>query len=384
MPSSEKILKKYLQLLGTLILISGAAFFVASRSSNYFDFELLPGKINIFQKERMRSFFDKLPQLNPDSEKWAFFWGASEIESGLETTILDELFTERNLQFKAYNLGIRGVYPLVYQAFTTRLQEELDKQHKKIAVSFFKIPLNKLTVAYSLFNDENSLVDNFSILLTPGNYSFLKEHPSLFAKSLLDHYLLADMSLDTPYYLVYYSLRDHLGVFHRDPGYHDFFMIWLDKDLMEKDFWSLSAAGSYRWNLPKTKDLFESYLKRKKDPTVIADSYLQFEDCCGMKNLDLNENLLGELIQQIKTLKTISNKVVIYNIPEEPSFQSFKGSRYNQNVQKIAERIKSETGLDVYNAEVSLEDSDYIDFLHLSLTGQRKFYSALLKKVYPQ
>lgn len=80
-------------------------------------------------------------------------------------------------------------------------------------------------------------------------------------------------------------------------------------------------------------------------------------------------------------LKTVSKKVVLYHIPEPPEYLVAKTDAYQDNLSEIFSQIESHTDIPVMEVEASLEEQDFLDFLHLSDSGQIKFYDQLFKQL---
>lgn len=337
-----------------------------------------PRMTGTFLKYRMSEAVEKLPAVHQSQGKYIYFWGASEIESALDTNLINQLLAAKGLDLKAVNMGMRSVHPVVYRAFTDRIASELEKSGKRIEVSMVKFPANKLTRVYRNSYRESDVDDQLGPILRPEYWEFAKDRPLPYLSGILHHYFLLDYTLLVPSEM----LMDYLKSFHANPEMYRqklYFSIWTDRKFLESENWSSARAGTYNWNLPESEKDFVQALEAKKTYNVRYTSYHYFERCCGLSSLDFDEHLLDDFIQTIEILKRVSNRVYIYTIPETDEFNLWRATTYDRKMTGILRRVQRLTEVEVIDTagKVHLDEDDYLDFLHLGAEGQRKFYDYL-------
>lgn len=377
----SKLMKDYLRFLVVLSVMAGAAAMVNAALSNQLEEKTLPEQTGIFLKRRMSDFLESLPELVKKHPNTAFFWGASEIESGLDTKIIDSVFADKKLNLEAVNVGMRNIHPLIYRQFTVRTQEALQSQ-KKIKVSFIKIPLNKLTKRYVRTARLDSMKDQLGAVVKLSDLTLLKEHPKLFTNAVMNHLFLFDASTHVVSTLVQKSIRENLAP-TKETSLQTYFSIWSDRKFYETPAWNLTERGTYRWNLPTSQEQLEQRIQEKSSHAVKVASYKYFEDCCEIGTLQFDSEITKVFIEQVKMIEGISEKVILYTIPEAASFESYKKPGYEKRRKDLLTSLSLATGLQVHDMQfkAQLQESDYVDFLHLSEEGQNKLYKVLFDEI---
>lgn len=379
MPNSKVTLRSYFNQLISFSCVLILGLFVAIPISNYYQEQAMPELTSIFLRNRMSTFLQEINSLYEENKEYAYFWGASEIESGLNTDVIDRLFIQANQRYHAINVGMRSVYPVVYTTFAQAVAEKLNSMKRQIPISFINVPVNKLTNQYLLTFGGSDFSEQISSFVSMQNRRLLKRNPNTFISSLARHYLFFDQSLNGPSFYLDRVYRRFLRR-EEEPDNEIFFSLWSKRIFYERPTWSKERRGTYSWNLPESEPEFQKYSDLKKDRKVALESYRIFERCCGMVTLDFNDGLLNEFVHFVNTIKLVSDQVVLYHIPEEQEFRHYRGPAAENEQRLLFSQLEERTGLKVRRfGEIEFESDDYIDFLHLSEKGQEKYYTWLFQ-----
>lgn len=358
------------------------ALWIFSQATGAIEDRSLPYATPIFVKKRMQDFFSQEQQVLKVPNT-ALFFGASEVECCVDPAILNPLMKKEGWDLQAFNVGMRNVEMEVYLAFVYVLSRHLQEQGKKLEAVFVKVPHTKLTQRYRRYSQRTAMkADQMAELLS---YEDLWQGRSLFQDQFLEILIYKTIFFDSsPYiYKVYLrNLFNEAGILRRDEASEKFNSLWFEKDFLERPLWRLESGGVYEWNLPASQASYQKSLQEKQEKNIQRWSNQRLNICCDINRLLTSSGQVEMFNQIVNILKTVSRKVILYHIPEPSEFNNYRAIGYEGNIRYLFSSIKSGTGLPVWEVEnLRLEGSDYIDILHLSPSGQKKFYGALFEKL---
>lgn len=381
MRSSEVTPKGYLKILRFPLLFALLSLAAAVLFARGIQYQSLPRVTGVFVKLRMQETIDKLPDLYARDSRFAFFWGPSEIEDGLETEVLDQVFKKNRMDVKAVNVGMRNVHPMAYRAFAERVAHDLEVRGQKIEISFIKFPTGKLTKIYRRNYPYATVLDEVGQVLPFSDLEFAKSRPLVYLGAAVNHYVLRDASLA----IVHDFFKTKLDQWMPQPETRKtaaYFSIWQDPKFLERHLWDLEARGAYRFNRSASEEAFKEAVRAKQDRNLQTNSYFYFERCCGLNSLEFDMDLIEDFAAAVNSISRVSKKVYIYQIPETEDYNIWRRSFFLRKIQGALSVIDEKVNAEILDTtRIKVPADGYLDFLHLNHEGQRQFYGELMKKI---
>ena len=286
--------------------------------------------------------------LNQKEPKIIYFIGSSQVETGLNTLIVEEDLKKNEIEAKIYNLGISGDTPL------RRLKEmhSIIESHPDLVI---------IGITYYAFHEDS--VQDFSKFArgsTIDEYSKLDEY----SKSLYGE------KISTPSFFQKYDISSYFGNGQKMMGYFRYGPKDPERSKnmfkSELDFETESASAFF------LKERHDNVI-RKLNPengTEGEKELFLYTRVSETKNPDKKAFLYF-----VQKLKENNISVIIVNMPINPMISDKIPDSTRENYSDVINNTVNITGAQYYDYEKILPVKDFIDVLHFHTNNGKKIFS---------
>lgn len=329
-----------------------------------------------FLKNRLHYMVDYL-EASPQENNLNVFWGASEIETGI-----DPIYIDKDKNQTSLNLGLRVGHPELFIAQAKRVKEIFARKGQKVRHSIIKVPLARMTESYAGSSyyktdilDLLSQVDSKDMMIER-----LKNEPQQILGYLSARYIWQDANLGS----VRTKFRQAVGLSDEVPAILEAnFEIWKQPEYLENPAWNKEQRGFYNFNRPQTELAYRA-LQPRLHAIPAQDAIISFhQSCCDILGLGPSDQMINSYADFITEIQSFSDKVSILYFPESPYLESRRSEESKKNKEKILQELSVKTGAAIINAENNLnfQTEDYIDAIHLSDQGSKKIMNWLASQL---
>lgn len=340
-------------------------------------------------RTRLREITEAIDSL-PSKPPANVFFGASEVEVGINPIALDEQLLKKGLPTESYNFGIRNATGHHVELLASRLY--LDMKGKKDSVGFsvfFFTPLRNTKDFFrqiSKYGNFSNVSTYSSIIYTgemllPRLRSFNKE---AFSTAFLK-YAYGSVSPDSAMDELDEFIRARMSFSLEGKNFRDVMMlkysIWSDPVFYQAPPWNPSTRGWHFFGYPETREALAPLLTAFDNPEVLRKSNIIDATLGGGWNFDFDENLIADFEQAIITASAISQHTLLIYYPELMDYAPPQGLQAISQTLREVSRTTGATLID-YSVCRVFQKSDYLDGTHLNIQGQAKLSALLAEDIF--
>lgn len=375
MPTS----KDYFVVFGYVFFVVAVASVAIRDVSRRYDTGVYQSGPGPFAARRMSEFLHLQSELVQKYPKLIYVVGASEIEAAYEPLLVDPLLAKMGIEQKSANVGIRGLHPFFFQLFAENIAKRLKAENKQVDAVMLRVPLDNMTTGFARFSPLGGRVDQMCGLDVSQNWDNIVYR----IRAAIHCQFWKETYSRTLFSVWRKAIQDRLNP--TLSAFAKYRRIWADPMFLDPDYWNLERRGAIGWNLPESEVAFKQALMDKKDSRVIKASHTVWIQEFGYDDPVFEKASVDSLKATLLELKQVAKRVFIFMTPEG-EFVQYHDESDKQRIESLLQEISQETGSvriqmpDIHN----LTPDDYLDFLHLSSSGQIKFYKPLFDFIAPQ
>lgn len=329
---------------------------------------------NKWSKDRASGILEAIKEISPTQLNTILFLGPSEVEVGYDSIAFDKESEVRGSKTTSYNFAVRNIgtfIPLYFSAITRALQ----KNQVRPKVIFVQIPPSRLTVLARTSQKEQSKSHDLTSVFFD-YHEFDQPYMSLedflylsFNKYILKEHTLQQLQFQLSRYFKNSFIKDNL-----------IFDIWNSLDLQTDPAYDPLVRGTFYWKFENNKNLELRAYTTEREELYVASIRVQ-EKCCDFYGLNLDLDYIDQVKQAVLRLTKIADHVVVVSLPEHPSYESDKERDLKlDNIMKEFSDLKNVEYFDFMHDQDFVKN-DFIDVIHFSPEGVKKFSQKLANKV---
>lgn len=323
----------------------------------------------------LKSHTDKLSKTVP-------VFGASEMECTFQPTETNKILSASGKDLTIINMAVRNFTMNQMEAQLVEVQKIVRSSGKKFPMVILDIPLNMLTKKvedhYKTQSDDEMLISfsDYKTLLALSRYS-IPEKLSLVLKKLLFERYDPEIAANYFFYLVqrkYDSIVPaYLDETTKQSRRLEFFIyrLWYDNLFHPFPAWDPEKQGEFQFNQPDSHEDFAKVLSNVKSPEGRELTKLFAEICCDVSGLKFSEELVKLMETNIEILKTVSDTLVLTNLPFNPDLNI--PLETTQRSREFLNQLANKHGVKIYYFADYYKPTpeQYMDSIHLIDQGQQ-------------
>lgn len=332
--------------------------------------------MHIWVKKRIHQSLQALEDERVRNPNLVLFLGMSEAELGFNPIAFDNFNKHKELDTYSLNLAVRnvGTFKALYYE---RIKYELNRLGLRPRVLFVQIAPATLTKRSTSSSQEaikyiNIVSSYFHAALWKSEFISIQDK----IQQGFNKYVLGERSLlQFVYVLQSYFSRTIFGENMFDGRAA---AMWNDEAFRIEPPWDWETRGHFHFAKAENKPAVKKFLGYLKTEEGFKKYYDMQIACCDFYELEPDEEHIEEAVRALRELKTVTDRLVLIQFPENPRVPREGRSleRFNTLAQKVADGV----GVELWQVGFlgrPFPPSNFIDQSHFSPQGNIDFAQRL-------
>lgn len=321
-----------------------------------------------------------------------FLFGASEIEIGFHPKSFEDAVMEKaGVNLNAYNFGFRNLDPRLQRLFARRVMEERRSSGGKINFAIVNFSPLRSTSRYTSQLFDYKVFRHFEDI-EAAVYSPAMMQQDLFGNlDEITHVwmtknLFAGISSISAAGDLWFLLTENAISFMRSQKWHYGedrtdkwkryselnYDTWSNPLLHDGPAWDVEQRGYFFFGYPKHEQQIAQLAIRYQDPKMKRINFAAQNSFGDFDEMRFDEGSIADFISTLKDFQGSADHVMVLLLPVFIERQLSKAA--SDHIEEVLVRIRQETSAKIlnYSKNKVFMPSDFLDDLHLNISGQKK------------
>jgi hypothetical protein len=331
----------------------------------------------VWLHKRYVQALEALPGILKSGNKVNIVIGASDVQVGFVPQAFDQRAHELGENVVSYNFGFEGISANMVLILARRIAFEAQQS----GVKPYLITLIFSPDRTTLRRTETRFGTRDVATIT----SVMYNRKMFFEDLLSDPETVLDAFFDklggnpgSAYWITETTLRRGLERFGLP---EQFKTLWDSRESHGEPAWDAKQRGAFFFNVDRKPEIARAVEEVATDERLRKDYILFHRKCCGIVDLNFDQEQIQDFIEALALLKKNSENVVFTTMPYDPRFvrPAEATLRLNETLERI--HREAETPYVRIN-ENALAIDDYMDVIHFNVKGREKYSSLLATETF--